>query len=480
MPLALPPILWQPLCIWSPFARIAMSPFLIIRFAIVTALLSTLSSVIGVAENWPQFRGPNADGIASQKCPVEWADTGAENKNVKWKIAVPGEGWSAPVVWGKQLLLTVAVPETSENSGSTGPAEYSGGGGRRRDDLTATVYRYEVVCLDPDSGQEIWRRTARKGRPPIPRHSSNTYATETPITDGSHVFAYFGMNGVYCYDMDGNLQWERDLGSYAMRAGWGTSSSPVLFDGKLFIQVDNDEQSFLVALDAKSGDETWRVNRDEKSQYSSPYVWKNRLRSELVCGGMIYRSYDPATGKLLWQLDMSKGRSSATPVSSGELLYVGTEFRNRGGADDGGGFVFAVKPGGSGDITPSDDENQTEFIAWKQARSGIQMASPTVCKGHLYFLERRTGSLHCVNAETGETAYRKRISGSRAFWASPWTDGERVFCLDSGGTTFVVAGGSDYQLIAKNPIDEQAWSTPAVAHNSLFLRTRDHLYRIAE
>jgi outer membrane protein assembly factor BamB len=440
------------------------------------AAIVAVSSTMGFADNWPQFRGADSNGVAPSQCPTTWD----ASKNVRWKVAVAGEGWSAPVIWGDQLFLTTAVPVESTEKAASRPEAYSGGGGRRRDDLTETVYRYEVMCLDAKTGETRWRQTARQGRPPIPRHSTNTYATETPITDGKFVYAYFGMSGVYCFDMQGKLQWEKDLGVYEMRAGWGTSSSPVLLGTKLFLQVDNEKQSFIVALDTKTGDEVWRVDRDEASQYSSPIIWKNSQRNELIAGGLFYRSYDPETGSLLWELDMEKGRSSATPVTIGDRLYVGTELRTRGDDDDGGGFLFAVKPGGSGNITPPDDASSSDFIEWKIAGSDIQMASPAVCDGNLYFLERQSGNLHCLSVVSGETVYRQRIPGTRAFWASPWTSGGRVFCLDTSGTTIVLAGGPEFKVLSSNKIDEQSWSSPAVSDGALYLRTIEHLYCIAE
>nr|WP_182866087.1 PQQ-binding-like beta-propeller repeat protein [Rhodopirellula sp. JC639] len=425
------------------------------------------------ADQWSQFRGNRMDGIAPTEHPQRWSQT----DNVRWSIEVSGEGWSCPVVWEDRVFLTAAVPLTE--SDSTGPEEYSGGGGSRRDDLTRVTYRWQVMCLDANTGDLIWRQTAREGRPRMERHSSNTYATETPVTDGKHVYAYFGMTGLYCFDMEGNKVWEKDLGSYKMRAGWGTSSSPVLFDGRLFVQVDNEEQSFLVAIDATTGEELWRVLREERSQYSSPIVWSNSERDELIVGGMVYRSYDPQTGTLLWELDMDKGRSSATPLAVGDRLYVGTEYRNRGGADDGGGFLFAITPGGSGDITPSAGQSTTEHIAWKIERSGIQMASPAYCDGKLYLLERRSGVVHCVDADTGSTVYRSRLPRARAFWSSPWTSGDRVYCVDTSGTTYVLDSGDELDVIATNDIDELTWSTPAVADGAVYFRTASKLYCIA-
>lgn len=425
------------------------------------------------ADRWPQFRGASISGIASGDAPEVWDAA----TNVRWKIPLKGEGWSCPVVWDDMVFLTAAVPtDGSDTTPASDNPAYQGGSSRS--ELTSTPYRWEVMALDAGTGKVLWNQTARTGRPPIPRHGLNTFATETPVTDGQRVYAYFGMTGLYCFSIDGKPLWQRDLGTYPMRAGWGTSSSPVLFEGKLFLQIDNEQQSFLVALDAETGNEIWRVNRDEPSQYSTPIIWQNSLRNELIAGGQYYRSYDPETGKLLWQLNMDKGRSCATPLAVGDRLYVGTELRNRGGSDDGGGYLFALKPGGSGDITPPAGQDSSDVIVWRIRNSGIQMASPILCAGHIYLLERRSSILHCVNAETGATAYRKRIPGARAFWASPWTSNGKAFCLDDSGTTHVLAGGPEFKVLNTNVIEEQSWSSPAVADGALFLRTTEHLYCI--
>lgn len=431
-----------------------------------------LATTAAAGDRWPQFRGGLSDGATQTALPRVWD----QQQNTRWKVSVPGEGWSCPVIWEDRLFLTTAVNQDQE----TQPEQYAGGGGRQRSDLTKQTYRWQVLCLDPATGKEIWRRTAKEGQPAIPRHSSNTYATETPLTDGERVYAYFGMAGLFCFDVDGKPLWEKDLGVFEMRAGWGTSSSPVLFAGRLFVQVDNEQQSFLVAFEAATGRELWRVPRDERSQYSSPVVWQNSHRSELIVGGMVCRSYDPETGRLLWSLDMQKGRSSATPLAVGDRLYVGTEFRDRGGADDGGGFLFCVKPGGDGDLSTAPDSPPGEFIQWKTERAGIQMASPVLCQGHLYLLERRSGILHCLNAETGAVAFRNRVPRAKPFWSSPWTDGEMVYCLDDDGTTHVLQGGPELIVVEQNRLDEQTWSSPAIANGSIFLRTAGHLYRIGD
>lgn len=432
------------------------------------------------AENYPQFRGAEANAVTTSALPIRWADGDGDQTNIRWKIPLGGEGWSQPIVWEDRIYLTAAVPVDQSDRDKVGPEVHTGGYGRNRDDLVDVPYAYQVRCIDAENGQSIWRRTVKQGKPPIPRHSTNTYATETPITDGQRIYSYFGMNGVHCLDMDGNILWQVDLGVYEMRAGWGTSSSPAILDDQLFIQVDNEEQSFLIALDTKSGQERWRVDREESSQYSSPFVWKNSFRNELILGGMFYRSYDPKTGDLLWSLDMGKGRSSATPIAIADRLYIGNEFRNRGGADDGGGRLHRIKPGGSGDITPPDGSMAGEFVDWRMDDSGIQMASPTYLAGNLYFFERRRGIVHCVDAETGQLEYEKRVRGAGAFWASPWTDGKHVFAMDSAGNTHVIAAGDDFEVVAVNPLEQQAWGTPAMADGRIYLRTAENLYCIGE
>lgn len=443
-------------------------------------LLCLTFSQASYSQNYPQFRGENADALSPQPLPTTWSDIDSEQTNIRWKISIPGEGWSQPIVWENRLYLTAAVPASKADQAKAGPEAHSGGYGRDRRDLVNVAYKYQVFCLDADTGSKVWERTVKLGKPPIPRHSTNTYATETPITDGKQIYAYFGMNGVHCLDMNGNIVWQKELGVYEMRAGWGTSSSPAILDERLFVQVDNEQQSFLTALNTRTGDELWRVNRSEASQYSSPLVWKNSVRNELIVGGMVYRSYDPATGKLLWQLDMNKGRSSATPIAFNDRLYVGNEFRNRGGADDGGGRLYRIKPGGSGDITPPNNAMKSEFIDWRMDKSGIQMASPTLLAGNLYFFERRRGLVRCVDAETGRLEYESRVSRAGAFWASPWSDGQHLFAMDSTGNTHVIAPGDKFKVVAYNKLAQHAWGTPAIANGRIYLRTAKNLYCIAD
>jgi outer membrane protein assembly factor BamB len=361
------------------------------------------------------------------------------------------------------------------------------GGGRPPD----VVYRWYVYCLDRASGNVLWKQLAREGKPRIPIQQSNTYATETPATDGARVYAYFGMHGLFCYDTAGKLLWKKDLGTYPTMMGQGPASSPVLDGARLFLQIDNEEKSFLVALDKKTGEELWRAERGERTNHCSPVVWQNKQRTELVTSGsQKVRSYDPATGKVLWELGMGNGRCYATPVGDDERLYVGCEAGfggfgggpggGRGGFGGGGGGLFAVRAGASGDVTLKTGETANAGVAWSQSRGGPEKASPLVYQGYVYVLRTNGGMVTCYDAKTGKQVYRERIPSSGAFWASPWAGGGKVFCLDDAGTTHVLQAGPEFKVLGKSSVGEMCWASPAVAGGALLLRGVDHLYCITE
>jgi outer membrane protein assembly factor BamB len=430
------------------------------------ALFVLLCSVCAaVGGNWAQFRGPNAAATSAEKTlPVEW---GAD-KNLAWKVKVPGYGWSSPIVWGDKVFVTTAVADKQKEP--TGSARWEPGGLLRGPD---SVYRSEVYCLNAADGKVVWKRTAAANKP-APITTSNTYASETPVTDGQRVYAYFGMTGVYCYDFAGKEQWKKDLGPLNTEAGHGTGASPALDGERLFIQRDNQEKSFLLALDAKTGKELWRVNRAEMTGWSTPLVWKNRVRTEVVClGSKQVRSYDPATGKLLWQLSGTNGQSFASPIAGEDLLYAGT-----GGQQGGGRPLFAVKAGASGDITLKPGATSNSGVAWYQSNAGPLISTPLLYQGHLYILEQTLGIVSCYDSRTGKQVYRKRLPQARGFLASPWAYDGKVFCLDESGQTFVLKSGAKFELLGRNKINERCWATPALAGGALFLRTVDHLYCI--
>jgi outer membrane protein assembly factor BamB len=423
--------------------------------------VALFSESLLLASNWPQFRGPNGNGVvASGEIPVTWS----EANSVRWKVSVPGRGWSSPVVWGDKVFITTAVLKT--------PGETAGS--RRQDRIsTSDLFSWEIYCLNRMDGSVLWKTIALEGHPRIPAHTGNTYASETPVTDGERLYVYFGMMGLFCYDLDGSLVWKKDLGSFAMDTDWGTSTSPVIHDGMLYQQIDNEQESFLVALDAKTGGERWRVPRDERSNWSTPVVWRNSVRDELVVQGVKTRSHDLKSGSVLWELDLRAGRNIISPLPVGDRLFVGNEKKG------GGGFLFAVKAGALGDITPEGDATSSSGVIWSTPNSGIEMSSPLVYQGYVYVLSRRNGLVYCYDANTGDAAYyRTPIGGAGEFWASPWGYDGKVFCLDASGTTHVLATGPELKRIEKNTLDDQFWATPAAAPGMLIMRGTKYVYAI--
>jgi outer membrane protein assembly factor BamB len=545
---------------------------------------------LGRADEWPQFRGPGGTGVsAGDQLPTQWS----KDKNVAWKVKLPGYGWSSPVVWGDKVIVTTAVSDKQQKpasgsfggfgggfggpgggaGGKGGPGGFGGGKGGpggfggfggfgsrtqpgqimspgTQDRLKLTpeqkkmiealqkevdgrlakiltdeqmkqfkapaggfrpggkgpagfpgfgsgrppnaVFQWEVYCLNAADGKVIWKQTAANGKPTTSVGAWNTYATETPVTDGERVYAYFGCTGVFCYDFSGQLLWKANLGAFRISMGHGTGSSPVLEDGRLFIQCDNEDKSFLVALDARTGKELWRVDRPEQTSWSTPLVWKNKVRTEVVCLGTRVRSYEPATGKLLWELGGLSSQPKASPVASPDLLYVGSgggfEFGGfGGGGGQGGGFgmsrnkpLFAIKAGASGDITLKDGAKSSAGVAWSLSRGGPSTASPLLHDGYLYILEERGGLITCFDAKTGKQVYKERLQGAGGFTSSPWACKDKLFCLDDNGTTYVVQAGPNFKQLAQNNLGEQCWATPAAAGGAIFVRGVDYLYCIKQ
>lgn len=467
--------------------------------------------------DWPQFRGPGGNGVAvGTKAPTQWD----ADKNVKWKAAIPGVGWSSPVIVGDKVFVTTAISDkqTKPKAGSGGfpgggfrPGGGGGGGGGGRGGFGPggfgnrrppdAMFRWEIYCLDRTNGKVLWKEVPLERKPAVVTFPSNGYATETPVSDGERLYVYFGGHGLYCYDLKGKQLWHKELGSYSMAMGHGTGSSPTLDGGRLFVQYDNEQKSFLVALDTKTGKELWKVNRTERSSWSTPLVWKNKKRTEIICvGSRRVRSYDPATGKQLWELSGLNGQPHASPVADDEHLYVGIGGRTFGGGGFGpggggrGGFgppgggaggrtsgsgmpIFAVKAGASGDITLKEGAKSSSDVAWVVAKGGLGMASPLLYEGHLYVIEQG-GFLSCYDARTGKSVYRERLTGARGFTSSPWAADGKVFCIDQDGTTFVVKAGDKFGLLGKNKINEMCWSSPAAGSDALFLRGSEHLFCI--
>lgn len=428
-------------------------------------------------ERWPQFRGPQARGISAEsistdgsasdsKLPDQWTAT----DNIAWKKDIPGRGWSSPVVWDRKVFLTTVV-----NSEAYEPAKKGLYFGGERKPPTS-VHQWKVLCLDLESGEVLWEKQVHEGVPKSSIHIKSSFASETPATDGKRVYCCFGSLGIFCLDFEGNQIWRYDLEALPTRLGWGAAASPVLHEGRLYLCNDNEKTSYLVCLDAQTGKEIWKVAREEKSNWSTPFVWTNPTRTEIVTAGTgQVRSYD-LQGNLLWSLKGMSSITIATPYQADGLLYV-----TSGYVADQTRPIYAIKPGASGDISLSEGITSSESIAWSIPKGAPYNPSTLVYHGRLYVLYD-AGLFACYDSATGKEIYsRQRIPNGRAFTTSPWAYGNKIFCLNEDGKTFVIQAGDEFKVLSINELeeDDMGMASPAILSDRILVRTANRIYCIA-
>ncbi|MEZ5071601.1 MAG: PQQ-binding-like beta-propeller repeat protein [Bacteroidales bacterium] len=335
------------------------------------------------------------------------------------------------------------------------------------------VYRWEVILRGPGNrGRAVAEDS--QGRKSLHHQALHDQLCRgKPGHRRKRVYAYFGMNGLYCFSPDGDLlRVQTDLGAYETLNGWGTGASPVVSGDRVFVQVDNEESSFLVALDAATGEEIWRTERDEKTNYSTPFVWTNAERTELFVGGKRARSYDPATGDLLWELQVDGFYNIPSPVADREHIYFGNaSFRDTPAA------FFAVKAGATGDLHPAGGAPGGDVL-WSMENPPLMNPSPVMKDGLIYILGSRGGDLSCVDAATGELVYQEKVDGVGACWASPWINGDKLYFMDEKGKTQVVKTGREFQWLGENTLEDTFWATVAVAGDAYLFRGSEKLYCI--
>lgn len=430
-------------------------------------LVVTVSSLAAAQDNSPRFRGDDATGVAdSADLPLTWSAT----KNVAWKVDLPGRGWSSPIIWDDRVFVTTVV-----NSGATEDAKkglYFGGNRFKR---PKTKHEWRVICLSLSSGEILWNKQVHVGVPDHGVHIKSSYASETPVTDGDRVYAYFGNVGLFAFTMKGELVWEKRLPVVATRFSWGTAASPVLYQDKLIIVNDNEDQSYLTMLDKYTGKEIWKTKRTEASNWSTPFVWENKQRTEIITPGTgKTRSYD-LNGKLLYEFGGGSSITIAQPYSKFGLLYVSSGY-----VLDPKKPIWAIRPGASGDITLGKSETKNEFVAWCQKKAAPYNPSTIVYGDQLYALLDR-GFVTSFDAKTGAEVYgRQRLPNGRAFTVSPWASNGHLFFLNEFGRTYVVKAGPKYELVAENQLaeNEMCMASPAIANNRLVIRTLDRMYCI--
>ena len=447
----------------------------VIRVTLIVAgvsawLIGNVGAQQSLLAEWPQFRGLTAGAVADDpSLPDQWSTT----ENVVWTVDLPGLGWSSPVVAGEHVFVTAAVSSGDERAPVPGLYDPGESFGKTRSDAT---HQWMVYDIDFETGAIRWARELEALVPTELKHVKNSFASETPVTDGRRVYVYFGSIGlVAALNMSGETVWRTDVGSFNGGQEFGTAASPVLHDGRLYIVNDNTTSSFLAAFDADTGDEIWRVERDETENWSTPFVWVNRARTEIVTTGrQKIRSYD-VNGELLWELGGMTVNVVPTPFAANGLLYLSSGYP--------GGYprpVYAVRPGASGDISLDEDETSNEFIAWYQPLLGTYSTSALVYGDYYYTLLDR-GFLLCHDARTGEEIYgRQRIAPGHGFTASPWGYNGNVFVLSEDGDTYVIRAGGTFEILRTNSLDEMSLATPAIARGSLFIRTQSKLYRLTD
>ncbi len=430
--------------------------------------LTAATNPSGAADgNWPSYRGPNARGVSEgAHLPTTW--NGETGTNLVWKTAIPGLGHSSPVVWNSRIYVTTAVLESGSAAlrvglyGDIRPANDEG------------PVQWLLLALDLDSGEVLWQREVHKGIPIIKRHTKSTHANATPATDGEHLAVMLGSEGLFVYDLNGNLLWRKDLGTLdsgfyqATTAQWGWASSPLVHDGRVIIQADVQGDSFLAAFDIETGDEIWRTAREEVPTWSTPTLAPRGDGFQIVVNGWKHiGSYDFGSGRELWKMAGGGDIPVPTPVLSGDLVVItsahGTERP-----------IYAIRLDAEGDI------KDTEYVAWQHERAGNYMQTPIVVNGIGYFC-LDSGILSAYEMESGDLLYKQRLgSGKSGFSGSAVADSDKLFFTSEDGDTYVIATGREYRELAVNELGETFMSTPAIAGNTLLMRGRSHLFAFAD
>ena len=435
--------------------------------------LITIIAVTADAQNWPSFRGANASGVAEGKTtPTSWDAT--KGTNVLWKTPIPGLAHASPVVWGDQVFVTTAV--------SSKGGEYFRHGlyGDVDSDKDTSPHSWHVYALDKRTGKIIWDRVAHEGVPKIKRHIKSTHASSTPATDGRYVVAFFGSEGLYCYDLKGKLIWKKDLGLldsgwfYDPDYQWGTASSPIIYKNMVIVQCDVQKNSFIAAYDLKDGKQLWMTPREEIPSWGTPTIYEGPTRAELITNATrAVRAYDPMTGKELWRLVGNPEVTATTPITGHGLIFICNSYRPNQP-------IYAIRAGATGDISLKPNETSNQHVAWSMQRGGTYMPSPLIYGDYLYTCANQ-GVMACYNPKTGERLYQQRIGDKGgSYSASPVAADGKIYLSSEDGEIFVVKAGPKYELLATNQMGEVLMATPAISDGIIFVRGRNNVFAIAD
>lgn len=452
------------------------------------ALASTAAMADGVssdaAKYWPTWRGPDMTGAShTANPPVEWS----ESKNIKWKIMIPGAGHASPIVWKDRVYVLTAVKKEAASQ-ALAPERIGGGdafasmqpqdgrrprggrrGGRGRREAPTDTYDFVVIAINRADGGIAWRKTVTESVPHEAGHPDSTQASNSPVTDGEHIYAHFGSRGLYCLDMEGNVKWSAEFGKMQTRNGFGEGSSPALHGDTIVVNWDHEGDSFIVALDKRTGKEKWRKPRDEPTSWATPLIVESKGKAQVVVNGTNFiRSYDLESGDVIWKCSGMTTNAIPSPVAADGTVIVMTGFR--------GAALVAIKyDGAKGDITG------TDRVVWNHDKETPYVPSPLLYDQFLYFTKNTKGLLTCFNAKTGKEAYtQQRLDGIDGLYGSPVGAKGRVYIAGRDGTTLVIRNSGKYEVLATNDLDDEFDASPALAGDEIYLRGKKSLYCIAE
>jgi len=422
--------------------------------------------------NWPSFRGPGASGVADGfRLPADWDVP--TSRNVRWKSPIPGLGHSSPIVWGNRLFVSTAISGVEKPELKVG---LYGDIGSVQDN---TSHRWVVYCLDTQTGKVVWEKTVYAGVPRVKRHPKSTHANSTLATDGSHLIAFFGSEGIYCFDMDGKQQWKRDLGVLdsafyvAPEAQWEFASSPIIYQDRVLIQCDVLNGSFVAALNIKDGSDLWRTPRADVPTWGTPTVHADGAAAQMIINGYKHTGgYDVRTGKELWRLKGGGDIPVPTPVVAHGLVFITN-------AHGPMAPIYAIRLNATGDITLAGSESSNQFVAWSVPRDGAYMITPVVYGDYLYNA-KNNGVMSCYDAKTGSRIYQQRLGGGTSgFTASPVAGDGKVYFSSEDGDIYVVKAGATFELVSRNTMGEICMASPAISAGVLYFRTQSHVVAVA-
>jgi outer membrane protein assembly factor BamB len=429
-----------------------------------------LSSITIHAQNWPSFRGPNASGVAEGTNPPTSWDI-EKSQNVLWKTSIPGLSHASPVIWGNQIFVITAV----SSDANAGFKAKDRGIDLANDDAK---YTWMIFALDKRNGRVLWTDKPYEGVPRAKRHVKATQANSTPVTDGRYVVALFGSEGLACYDTNGKLLWKQDLGVLNpglwddKESSWGHASSPIIYRDLVIVQADGHKQSFIAAFNLKDGKQTWRVERNEITSWTTPSIYQGKDRTELIAnGGRYIRGYDPLTGKELWRFsDNDTQVKMQAPQIANDLIYIT-------GGYPAGRAMYVFRPGANGDISLRSGEDTNAFLAWRSSKGSPYTPTPIVY-GDQFYVVADNGVLSSYDAKTGALIYQQRLPSS--FSASPVAADGKLYLASEDGDIFVVKAGRQFELLQKNVMGQPLMATPALTQGMLIVRADDAIYALGE